>query len=215
VKSVAPTLNPLDAAVTNPLSAFRILSNIYSVVAVACTVDSLRVLVKFYRIQGNNLPLRSYCTYSLVLIVIANVLRVVKSIDVMGFLQIYPFITARELYAVTYPLCASSILGTYFYWIDMISTIKASLALEVNVIGNAGKVILLFISFCFIGLEVLLTALGYKGRLPGDGVSLIPVVYALIGYSAFVIAGLRVSVNSIICYYIASKTKAFYSSLHK
>jgi hypothetical protein len=83
-QEVSPSSNFIDAALTDPLSAFRIMSNCGSIASVACTIYNFFVLRRYYRIQGNKLPVISFCTISLVLNLTANLMRIAKSIDVLG-----------------------------------------------------------------------------------------------------------------------------------
>jgi hypothetical protein len=80
---VSSSLNPLDTAVEDPLSGFRVLSNIFSIASLMCTVYNIRVLRRYYTVQGR-LPLNSYCTIGLLLNLTANILRMIKSVDVLG-----------------------------------------------------------------------------------------------------------------------------------
>jgi hypothetical protein len=84
VKEVSPTDNLLDEAITSPTSVFRIMSNIYTVGSFMCIIETINVIIKFYRAQGNRIPLRSYCSISLALVLMANIMRFAKSIDVLG-----------------------------------------------------------------------------------------------------------------------------------
>ncbi len=74
----------LDEAVRNWGSSYNVLSTVLSIFSLFCLWDSCRVFVKFYRIQKGKLPLRSYCTFSLVMIVLSNAAMFVKSIDIIG-----------------------------------------------------------------------------------------------------------------------------------
>jgi hypothetical protein len=77
------TPNPLDGALSSSSSLFRILSYMFSAGSSFGILDACRVLLRHYRANQNSLPL-NYGSFSLVLIIFTNIVRLVASLDLLG-----------------------------------------------------------------------------------------------------------------------------------
>ncbi len=84
VALASPSVNTLDEALSNPASVFNVMQYLFTVIAVLCTFQSIATARKFYLLNKGNFPLFSFCTFSLVFIVGSNILRIIKSVDVLG-----------------------------------------------------------------------------------------------------------------------------------
>jgi hypothetical protein len=83
VKSLTADSSEMDKAITNRASLFRLGHYLLITMATLGLWHSIRVTLKYFLIKGKSLPL-NYCTYSLIITVIANVFRVARSIDILG-----------------------------------------------------------------------------------------------------------------------------------
>ena len=75
--------NNMDEAITYPFSLFRIGHHILWPITLLCFIDSVRVTIKYYRLNNKSLPL-NYCSCSLLITILANIFRIPRAIDVCG-----------------------------------------------------------------------------------------------------------------------------------
>jgi hypothetical protein len=188
VESISLDFNILDNAVYNGGSLFRILGIVAPIFSLICLVDSVLAFVEFNKRHHNNAVRNYYCITGLILSNVGNALRVVKNIDALGLLGLFPAMVGRSLYTVTLPITISSNLSSYYFWVDLIIIITHSMRLQnVNPSGTFKKLSIGLSLVMLLTLDLTLSIAGYNGRLKGEAAK-IPgtVISALLGVIAIV-----------------------------
>jgi hypothetical protein len=109
----------------------------------------------------------------------------------LQYLRIYPAFPSRVVYSVTMAMGVTSLIATYFYWLDAISQINNTLKMKMARIHNRWKVVVVTVSALFIALDVAVTALSYYGRVPGPA-TLVSSLWGIAVYSGGVTIGIKV-----------------------
>ncbi len=188
--NVSSNLNPLDSALDD-YSTYNVMSILLSIFSLTCILDNLYVLFQFYRIMDNRLPVKSYCTFSLLMILLSNVLRFIKSMDIVGYNGVFDALFARALFTITCTLSLCSIISTYSFWLAATRQITMSLHFirVTNRTGTFLKIGMIVVSFMLVVLDILMTITSYYGKLNG-GVAGAPVVVGITLYIVIAALGL-------------------------
>jgi hypothetical protein len=176
--SLTEDYNNMDEAIDNYFSLFRICGYILCPLAMFCMYYSINVTRRYYEINGGRLRV-NYCTFSLMMTIMANTVRIVRAVDVLGYQGLIPFFYARPFYTFpnTIGLCSS--LATLFFWIE--TNIRIQLALELKVFRSRRrlKIVTVTLAFMLIFVDVYISVASVFGTLQGN-TALIPSVAFLI-----------------------------------
>jgi hypothetical protein len=174
--SISTDYNDLDEAIEDSNSLFRSSQYVLLVGSITGLLHSIIVTSKLYIESNRTLPFQNFCTWSLLVTVVANVVRVVRSCDVMGFVGVIPYFIARPLYTLPIALLITCSLGTFFFWMEAASQIQHSLNMRFTRRKKRLKVAAFLLSLLVIAAEVCISSLSVLGKIYGT-VMIVPMVY--------------------------------------
>jgi hypothetical protein len=176
--SLTVDFDRMDEAMDKPFSLFRVSQYALVPLTLYCLGHSVAVTTKYYHIKDRSLP-PSYCSFSLIINVVANIMRAIRTIDTAGFQGTIPYFYARVIFTAPFCLGLCSALSTYFFWEEAVIHIQSSLDLRTAVVGKERKVAVVVISVLFIFVDLYISVRSVYGTLFGN-ITLIPAIALLV-----------------------------------
>jgi hypothetical protein len=173
-QAISDTINPLDAAVNSSESLFSIVGYFNLGLSIVSVLFVVAVLRKFCLIQRSFVV--NYCSTALLMTLVANVLRVLRSVDFAGWRGSFEYTVARLFITVPPNLGVSCFILVSFFWFD--STTQITHALNMKFVTPPRP----WVRHCLVLLSLLLVALDILAFLLFENLgraSNVPVVVVL------------------------------------
>ncbi len=128
VQAISDTMNPLDAAVNSSTSLFSIVGYANLALSIASFLYVISTLRRLY-LQTYTCRL-NYCSTALLLTLVANALRVLRSLDFAGWRGTFNYTLARMFVTVPSNLGVAGFLLISCFWIDTTNQITSALNMK-------------------------------------------------------------------------------------
>ncbi len=162
VADIQDDVNMLDACLDGNYSVFKTMHFVLLTLSIL-SVTRTSVYLVLYIKASKKVPL-TFCTVSLSLSMLADIVRCISALDVTGYRGIFSSDWVRVAYTMPLTLGIASGISYLFFWSETASVTMESLQLRIVKISMKSKILVVSLSLLLVTVDMIVSFLGFYGK---------------------------------------------------